>query len=396
MKKILEKEGKMRKIFLPVLLAALMLTLIPRQAEAGQSMLDLLKGIDVGVSVDTTYQYIFDRDVGDGSIVERGLYPEHNDFSIDAFTVSIEKTPTMDGEIRDLVGFRADILFGEQAERLGFGFSTEDDGAVSPYQAYINLLVPTEASSFNIYAGQFTTLAGWELIEAKNNTNITRSLLFYRIPFAHSGIRATFSSGLIDFALGLSNDWDAVDDDNDGKTFESQIAINLPNDGWIGVTGYFGDTVAENNEDELRSLITVVGSMTFMEKITLVGDFEYTWDDISGDRFGVAGYATFALSDSMTVSLRGEYVDDSKRYVFEEVERESDDGPEMVIVRTGEQENVKLYEFTSTFILKLFPNTVGNTEARLEYRYDKADGVDDYFGEKDSQHGVAIQLLYWI
>lgn len=375
MKKILEKEGKMRKIFLPVLLAALMLTVIPRQAEAGQSMLDLLKGIDVGFSVDTTYQYIFDRDVGDGNIVERGLYPEHNDFSIDAFTVSIEKTPTMEGEIRDLVGFRADILFGEQAERLGFGFSSENDGAVSPYQAYINLLVPTESSSFNIYAGQFTTLAGWELIEAKDNTNITRSLLFYRIPFAHSGIRAKFSSGLIDFALGLSNDWDAVDDENDGKTFESQIAINFPNDGWIGVTGYFGNTGTESN-DELRSLVTVVGSMTFMEKITLVGDFEYTWDDISGDRLGVAGYATFALSDPVTVSLRGEYVDDSER--------------------TGEEENVKLYEFTSTFIFKLFPNTVGNTEARLEYRYDKADGVDNYFGEKDSQHGVAIQLLYWI
>ncbi len=375
MKKILEKEGKMRKIFLPILLTALMLTVIPRQAEAGQSMLDVLKEINVGFSVDTTYQYMFDRDVVEGPIDERGLYPEHNDFSIDAFTVSIEKTPTMEGEIKDLVGFRADILFGEQAERLGFGFSSENDGAVSPYQAYINLLVPTEASSFNVYAGQFTTLAGWELIEAKDNTNITRSLLFYRIPFAHSGIRTTFSSGLIDFALGLSNDWDAVDDENDGKTFESQIAINLPDDGWLGVTGYFGNTGEEPN-DELRSLITVVGSMTFMEKITLVGDFEYTWDDISGDRWGVAGYATFALSDPVTVSLRGEYVDDSER--------------------TGEGENVELYEFTSTFIFKLFPSDTGNTEARVEYRYDKADGVETYFGGDNSQHGVAIQLLYWI
>ncbi len=378
MKKILEKEGKMRKIFLPVLLAALMLTVIPRQAEAGHSMLDVLKEINVGFSVDTTYQYMFDRDVGEGDITERGLYPEHNDFSIDAFTVSIEKTPTMEGEIKDLVGFRADILFGEQADRLGFGFGSGADGAdgaVSPYQAYINLLVPTEASSFNVYAGQFTTLAGWELIEAKDNTNITRSLLFYRIPFAHSGIRTTFSSGLIDFALGLSNDWDAVDDENDGKTFESQIAVNLPDDGWLGITGYFGNTGAEPN-DELRSLVTVVGSMTFMEQITLVGDFEYTWDDINGDRWGIAGYATFALSDPVTVSLRGEYVDDSER--------------------TGEGENVELYEFTSTFIFKLFPGDTGNTEARLEYRYDKADGVDNYFGGDDSQHGVAIQLLYWI
>lgn len=374
----------MKKTFLPVLLAALMLAVVP--AVSGQvkaddhaadmlEEMDFLEGIDLGFSVDTTYQFIFDREVKDGDIIERGLYPEHNDFSIDAFTLSIEKVPTMEGEVKDLVGFRADILFGEQAERLGFGFSSEDDGAVSPYQAYLNLLVPTGNSTLNIYAGQFTTLAGWELIEARNNTNITRSLLFYRIPFAHSGVRATFSTGPVDLALGLSNDWDAVDEDNDGKTFESQFAVNFPNDGWLGATGYFGKTGAEP-DDELRSLVTVVGTVTLMERLTLVGDFDYTWDDANGDRWGAAGYATVALSNPVSVSFRGEYVDDSER--------------------TGEGENVELYEFTSTFILKPFRDSFGNMEARFEYRYDKADGVDDYFGEKDSQHGVAVQLLYWI
>ena len=200
-------------------------------------------------------------------------------------------------------------------------------------------------------------------------------MLFYRIPFAHSGVRATFSTGPVDLALGLSNDWDAVDDDNDGKTFESQFAVNFPNDGWLGATGYFGKTGAEP-DDELRSLVTVVGTVTLMEKLTLVGDFDYTWDDANGDRWGAAGYATVALSNPVSVSFRGEYVDDSER--------------------TGDGENVELYEFTSTFILKPFRDSFGNMEARFEYRYDKADGVDDYFGEKDSQHGVAVQLLYWI
>ena len=151
--------------------------------------------------------------------------------------------------------------------------------------------------------------------------------------------------------------------------------MNFPNDGWLGATGYFGKTGAEP-DDELRSLVTVVGTVTLMEKLTLVGDFDYTWDDANGDRWGAAGYATVALSNPVSVSFRGEYVDDSER--------------------TGDGENVELYEFTSTFILKPFRDSFGNMEARFEYRYDKADGVDDYFGEKDSQHGVAVQLLYWI
>lgn len=327
-----------------------------------------LESIGLGFSLDTTYQYVSNGEVGEG-IVERGLYPEHNDFSIDAFTLSLEKVPTVGDGVMDQVGFSADVLFGEQAERLGFGFNTDGDGAVSPYQAYINVLVPSGAGGLNIYAGQFTTLAGWELIEAKDNTNITRSLLFYRIPFAHSGVRATFSAGSLDFALGLSNDWDAVDDVDDGKTFESQIALNFANDGWLGVTGYFGDT-----DGDTRTLVTVVGTVTLMEKVTLIADFEYTSHDAGGDRWGFAGYAIVSLADSMSLALRGEYVDESERV----------DTP-----------GLELSEFTSTLILTPF-ESVGNFETRLEYRYDMADGDDAYFAGEDNQHGFAVQLLYWL
>lgn len=331
-----------------------------------------LESIGLGFSLDTTYQYVSDGEVGEG-IAERGLYPEHNDFSIDAFTLSLEKVPTAGEGVMDLVGFRADLLFGEQAERLGFGFNSDGDGAVSPYQAYINVLVPSAAAGLNIYAGQFTTLAGWELIEAKDNTNITRSLLFYRIPFAHSGVRATFSAGSLDFAFGLSNDWDALDDADDGKTFESQIALNFADDGWLGATGYFGDT-----DGDTRSLFTVVGTMSLLDKVTLVADFEYTSHDAGGDRWGFAGYAIISLADSMSLALRGEYVDDSKIL--------GDDGMEL---------GVELYEFTSTLILTPL-ESMGNFETRLEYRYDKADGDDAYFAGGDNQHGFAVQLLYWL
>ena len=354
------------KLSLMVIAAAMLLGIQFAVPRANAIDLGNLESIGLGFSLDTTYQYVSNGEVG-GGIVERGLYPEHNDFSIDAFTLSLEKVPTVGEGVMDLVGFRADVLFGEQAERLGFGFNSEGDGAVSPYQAYINVLVPSGASGLNIYAGQFTTLAGWELIEAKDNTNITRSLLFYRIPFAHSGVRATFSAGSLDLALGLSNDWDAVDDVDDGKTFESQIALNFANDCWLGVTGYFGDT-----DGDTRTLITVVGTVAIAEKVTLVADYEYTSHDAGGDRWGFAGYAIVSLSDAMSLALRGEYVDDT------------------------ETENaVELYEFTSTLILTPF-ESMGNFETRLEYRYDKADGDDAYFGESDEQHGFAVQLLYWL
>lgn len=372
-KKKIEKNNsiggeKMRSIVskLSLMMITVALLLGTQFAVPKASAVDIGNSIGLGVSLDTTYQYVSNGEVGEG-IVERGLYPEHNDFSIDAITLSLEKVPTVGEGVTDLVGFRADVLFGEQSERLGFGFNSDGDGAVSPYQAYINVLVP--GSGFNIYAGQFTTLAGWELIEAKDNTNITRSLLFYRIPFAHSGVRATFSAGSLDFALGLSNDWDAVDDVDDGKTFESQVALNLPNDGWLGATAYFGDT-----DGDMRTLLTVVGTMAVADAVTLVADFEYTSHDAGGDRWGFAGYAIASLSDAITLALRGEYVDDSERV----------DTP-----------GLELYEFTSTLILTPF-ESVGSFETRLEYRYDKADGDDAYFAGEEDQHGFAVQLLYWL
>ena len=371
------------KLSLMVIAAAMLLGTQFAVPRANAIDLGNLESIGLGFSLDTTYQYVSNGGPAGGddgyTIPGRGLYDEHNDFSINAFTLSLEKVPTVGEGVMDLVGFRADILFGEQAEKLGFGFNSDGDGAVSPYQAYINVLVPSSAAGgLNIYAGQFTTLAGWELIEAKDNTNITRSLLFYRIPFAHSGVRATFSAGSLDLALGLSNDWDALDDADDGKTFESQIALNFANDGWLGVTGYFGDTAGDT-----RTLITVVGTVAIAEKVTLVADYEYTSHDAGGDRWGFAGYAIVSLSDAMSLALRGEYVDD------EEIRNFDDDGNFTGLA------DVKLYEFTSTLILTPF-ESMGNFETRLEYRYDKADGDDAYFGESDEQHGFAVQLLYWL
>ena len=336
------------------------------------SAVDIGNSIGLGVSLDTTYQYVSNGEVG-SSIAERLLYNEHNDFSIDAFTLSLEKVPTVGEGVMDQVGFRADVLFGEQAEKLGFGFNSDGDGAVSPYQAYINVLVPGGGSALNIYAGQFTTLAGWELIEAKDNTNITRSLLFYRIPFAHSGVRATFSAGSLDFAFGLSNDWDAVDDADDGKTFESQIALNFANDGWLGATAYFGDT-----DGETRTLFTIVGTMNLVDRVTVVADYEATFHDAGGDRWGFAGYAIISLADSLSLALRGEYVDDSE-----------------ILDEEGMESGLEFYEFTSTLILTPF-ESMGNFETRLEYRYDTVEGDDTYFAGEDEQHGFAVQLLYWL
>jgi hypothetical protein len=354
--------------------------------------------INLGFSVDTTYQYVFNRGVTD-SLQLRALYPDNQQFALNAFTISVSKTPTMEGGLMDLLGFRADILFGQQAAELGGeGF---DSDVVDPYQAYLQVLAPI-GTGLNIYAGRFVTLAGYEVIEGYKNVNISRGILFgYALPFTHTGIRFNYVAGMLSLTAGLNNGWDQVEELNDSPTIESQIAFSYSGStitsAWVGVTGIFGKEPSGLGfgGEGWRELITAVASVTLFEKLTLVADADFGWqqdvvfDELGNEEgvswWGIAGYIIVDPHPAVRLALRGEYFDDPDGY------------------RTGLEQ--KLFEFTPTIALKPFKGLIANNkyldnfEARAEFRWDHSD--ERYFITKDDslkkdQYGVMGQLLYWI
>ncbi len=380
---------------------------ISEQEQKDLKMDGLMKffdAIDLGFYIDTTYQYAFDHPNGE-DIPLRSLYPEDNEFEIDAFTISISKTPTMDGGVWDLLGFRADILFGEIAPRIASAGLSSD--VVDPYQAYLQVLAPV-GNGINFYAGKFVTLAGYEVIEAKYNPNITRSILFgFAIPFTHTGIRADYTAGPVTLTAGLNNGWDVVDDNNSDKTIESQIAFSHSGgaitDLWIGVTGYFGRELVsvENDIGETassngwRELITAVGTLTFFDKLTFIVDADFGWQqdtvlfvgapEENVSWWGIAGYIVVAPHPAVTLALRGEYFDDKEGF------------------RTGQRQ--KLYELTPTISFRPFKGLIAankyldNFETRFEFRWDHSD--EPFFpntngGLDEDQYTLQAQMLYWI
>ena len=414
-----------RNLAICLMLTVLTLTVLPAISSAQESMRELeegktrdseavvkqsdiddlsaitafFKSIDFGFYVDTTYQYVFSKpsntDISDGS---RPLYPENNSFSINAFTTSIAKVPTLEGGLADLFGFRADILIGEQAGLLfsaGFG---SDDSEIDLYQGYINLLIPVSDTRINFFAGKYVTLAGFEVIEAKNNPNVTRSWLFGNaIPFTHTGIRAGLPVGPLELVLGINNGWDNTDDNNDGKTIEAQIAYSYSGDTitdfWFGTTGYFGKE--DDNGDGWRSLLTFVGSMTVKDMVSFIVDVDYAWENnvpsLGGDNatwWGIAGYVVADVHPAINLALRAEMFDDQ-------------DGVRIGTPGTG----TKVYEVTPTISIMPFKGLIAgvryldNMEWRFEFRWDHAD--EPFFVQDDGslskdQYGLMFQLLYWI
>lgn len=361
-------------------------------------LMTFFDAIDLGFYVDTTYQYVFNRGVTN-SLQLRALYPDNQQFAINAFTISVSKTPTMEGGLANLLGFRADILLGEQADELGGeGFSSD---VIDPYQAYLQVLAPV-GNGINIFAGRFVTLAGYEVIEAWKDPNITRSILFgFAVPFTHTGVRTNYTAGPITFTAGLNNGWDQVQDINGDPTIESQLAYTYSgstvSSAWLGVTGYFGKEPSGLGfgGNGWRELITAVGTITFLEKLSFIVDADFGWQqDVVFDElgsqdsvswWGIAGYIVADPHPAVRLALRGEYFDDPDGY------------------RTGLDQ--KLFEVTPTLILKPFKGLIAgnkyldNFEARAEFRWDHSDEnffVTENDGLKKDQYGIMGQLLYWI
>jgi len=216
-----------------------------------------------------------------------------------------------------------------------------------------------------------------------------------------TGIRFNYTAGMLSLTAGLNNGWDQVQELNDAPTIESQIAFSYEgstvSSAWVGVTGIFGKEPSGLGfgGEGWRELITAVASVTLFEKLTLVADADFGWQqDVVFDEFGneegvswwgIAGYVIVDPHPAVRLALRGEYFDDKDGY------------------RTGLEQ--KLFEFTPTIALKPFKGLIANNkyldnfEARAEFRWDHSD--ERYFitkddGLKKDQYGVMGQLLYWI
>jgi len=241
-------------------------------------------------------------------------------------------------------------------------------------------------NDLNFKAGKFVTLAGAEVIEAKDNWNISRGFLFgYAIPFAHTGVRTTyvFDNGW-DIALGVNNGWDVADDNNGAKTFEGHVGFNgiaLPGDSslTVAVNTYIGSEAADRNGATRSLADSVITYKTPWKWLTVVYNFDYAHerdaleDGSDGSWYGHAGYARFDLDEELSFSLRGEYFND-------------DDG-----LRVVSGTSADYHEFTGTLEYRPWKNLI----TRFEYRADFAseDVFNDGDGKGDSQGTVAGQMI---
>jgi hypothetical protein len=308
---------------------------------------------------------------------------KHNSFAFDVFQLVLQHEADKAGD----AGFRFDLITGALPQYTAssglFGGQNID-----VLQAYARYIIPV-GDGLTVDAGKFLTHMGYELIEGYDgwNDNVSRSFLFgYAIPFAHTGVRASYGFGETASAMVmLANGWDNAVENNTNKTVGAQLALTPIDDLFFAINGIYG---AEGDMDNSNntSVIDLVATYAVCEMFSVGVNTDFgsmqgaaaNGEDAAWT--GFAGYLRFNLASTFSIALRAEQFDDT-------------DG-----VRTGGVQ--KLTEFTITPEYRPTDNFI----IRGDFRMDSSDkevfedgnsAFDTTLPYTDSQSTVSVNMIFF-
>jgi Putative beta-barrel porin-2, OmpL-like. bbp2 len=326
---------------------------------------------ELGGLVDLYYDFYSTKPTGDAQY--RNFDTRHNQFALSMAEVWVSKAPTADSR----AGFKVRLNFGPAASN--FINAYEPGGA--PYQnieeAFASYLAPA-GKGLQIDFGKFVTPLGAEVIEAKDNANYSRSLLFVlAIPIYHAGVRLNYApTDKVSVMGGVVNGWNNVVENNTGKTLMGNVTFK-PTGELSFIETYMGGPEQAGNNGNWRHVSDTVVSYTASPTLTLMANYDYGHESYattpSAHWQGIALYAKIQANKSVTFTPRYEYYDDASGW------------------STGVLQ--KLNEFTATLELKGNDNLLW----RIEYRGDFSDQPvfkSDTGALKKNQQSIGFGLLY--
>ncbi len=243
-------------------------------------------------------------------------------------------------------GFKLSLMYGSDARYthyLGFldqALPVDQRNQLDVVEASGTLHFPVTIFSggLDVKGGLFATPLGAELIDPSGNPFYSHSYIFnYALPFKHTGILATAHvTGLVDLYLGVDTGTNTTfgpwGEDNDSIAGIVGFGLNmmggnltllaLSHMGPENSTRALSPTFNANSYMRYYNDIVVVWKTT--DKLTITGEATWARDDFGGiitkgtpapaNAFGVAGYAAYALTDTLTLNGRAEIFRDDNGF----------------------------------------------------------------------------------
>ena len=330
------------------------------QGQQDTGFLNFFRKTEVAGTVDTYFHYNFNEPVTASLTPLRNFDFEHNQFSFALAELALIKPAVAD----DRVGFRLDLDYGAVTDWVHSADPAGVEKIKHFQQAYISYLAPV-GSGLTFEVGKFVTQHGGEVIEAKDNWNYSRSLLFtVAIPYYHMGARVGYTpNNKLTLGGSVTNGWNNVTDNNSQKTYGLQAVIK-PTPSLSIVQNYMAGPEQTDNTDEWRHLVDTTVTYAVNDMFSVMGNYDYGSDGVGMETVtwqGLALYAKAQVNPYFAISPRWEYYNDEDAFT------------------TGAAQNVK--EFTLTGELKHSQGLI----MRVEYRRDWSD--IDFFTKDGTPRG---------
>ena len=225
-----------------------------------------------------------------------------NSFMANMIQLVFERPANAEGTGADRVGFRARLNFGADARfsRARTNFQARNDQTeLDMQEMYAEYIAPI-GNGLKIQFGKINTLIGYEVINAWENPNFSRTMMFgLSQAFTETGIRFNYTfSKMVAASVGLVNGWDNIEDNNRGKTVTWLLAVT-PHDRY-GVN-FFGSYGAEQSNGNSNGTTAGVGSCVNGK----------AGCDPSGKRLVLGAIITMKPIDSTTLILEPYYGNES-------------------------------------------------------------------------------------
>ena len=349
----------------------------PAPKSAGTTIEDIKNLLGLSIYLQGGYTYNFknpDSQENDLRVFDH----KANSFTLDLAQIVFTKDAPVGG-----VGYRLKLSAGETAKWIHETGLGKSDEPFDLTEVYISYIAPI-GKGLKFQFGKFVTMHGAEVIEAVDNMNYSRGLLFnYAIPFTHTGLMIGYPfSDKVSASFYVVNGWDNFDDEGSSKTLclsvsvtpveQFSVVANLMNGREVSTAGAScSDSICSN-----RFLSDTIITVKPLKNLTFVVNPDYATqsnaapDSSDAKWYGVAGYVKYDFSDLFSASVRGEYFNDS-------------DG-----VRTGTAQKAK--EITVTPEFRIAKNLV----VRPEYRHDWSDKEVFDSGSKKNQDTLALGVMY--